>query len=324
MKRNILITGGQGQIGLELARQDWPADVTAHFPTRAELDISSQVSLAIWLRGRSVDAIINCAAYTAVDKAEEERDLAFLVNGEAPGWLADSGIPLVHVSTDYVFDGSKAGYYAEDDPVAPLGAYGASKLEGERAVQAGQSRSVILRTAWVISAHRHNFMKTMLRLGATNPTLRVVEDQRGCPTSAQDIAAALQVVALRLIEDRDAPLGIHHFVNRGEASWCELAREIFALSGAAGGPSSKVEGIATTDYPTPARRPANSRLSTSKITANYGIHPRDWRAGVRDIIDELVGPVPQSDSAASGGSGRILSKETDLDPDQGRGGGSKA
>lgn len=322
--RNILITGGQGQIGLELARRNWPADVTAHFPTRAQLDITSQHSLATYLRGGRFDAIINCAAYTAVDKAEEERDLAFLVNGEAPGWLADSGIPLVHVSTDYVFDGSKPGYYSEDDPRAPLGVYGASKLEGERAVQAGQSRSVILRTAWVISAHRHNFLKTMLRLGATRPMLRIVDDQRGCPTSAQDIAAALHVIALRLIDDPQAPLGIHHFVNAGEASWCELAREIFALSGAAGGPSPAIEGIATTDYPTPARRPANSRLSTSKITVNYGIHPRDWRAGVRDIIDELVGPVPQSDSAASGGSDRSLSKETDLDPDQGRDGGLRA
>jgi dTDP-4-dehydrorhamnose reductase len=291
--RDILVTGGQGQIGLELARQAWPADLSVHFPARDELDIGSQASLAGYLRGRSFDAIINCAAYTAVDKAEEERELAFLVNGEAPGWLADAGIPLVHVSTDYVFDGSADGYYREDDPVVPLGVYGASKLEGERAVRAGQSRSVILRTAWVLSAHRANFLKTMLRVGATNPRLRVVDDQRGCPTSAADIASALRVIALRLIEDRQAPLGTYHFVNAGEATWCGLAREIFALSAAAGGPSAEVEAIATADYPTPAKRPANSRLSTAKITADYGIHPRDWRAAVRDIVDELVGPVPQ-------------------------------
>lgn len=289
--RHILVTGGQGQIGLELARQDWPADVTVHFPTRAELDIASQPSLATYLRGRRFDAIINCAAYTAVDKAEEERELAFLVNGEAPGWLADTGIPLIHVSTDYVFDGSRQGYYTEDDPVAPLGVYGASKLEGERAVHAGQSRSVILRTAWVISAQRHNFLKTMLRIGAAHPKLRVVDDQHGCPTSARDIAGVLHAIVLRLIEDPAAPLGIYHFVNAGEASWCELAREIFALSGAAGGPSPEVEAIATADYPTPAKRPANSRLSTDKIVRDYGIYPRDWRAAVRDIVDELVGPV---------------------------------
>ncbi|MES2497190.1 MAG: dTDP-4-dehydrorhamnose reductase [Pseudomonadota bacterium] len=292
--RNILVTGGQGQVGLELARQAWPVDMSLHFPVRGELDIASQASVAAYLRGKSFDAIINCAAYTAVDKAEEDRDLAFLVNGEAPGWLADTGIPLVHVSTDYVFDGSGSGFYAEDDAVSPLGVYGASKREGERAVEAGQSRSVILRTAWVLSAHRANFLKTMLRVGADNPILRVVDDQRGCPTSATDIAAALHAIALRLIEDPSAPLGIYHFVNAGEASWCELAREIFTLSAAAGGPSAAVEAITTADYPTPAKRPANSRLSTAKIIADYGIYPRDWRAAVRDIIDELVGPVPQT------------------------------
>jgi len=292
--RNILVTGGQGQVGLELARQDWPADMSIHYPTRAELDMASQASLAGYLRGRSFDAIINCAAFTAVDKAEGEPEAALVVNGEAPGWLADTGIPLIHLSTDYVFDGSKPGYYVEDDPVAPLGVYGVSKREGERAVQAGQSRSVILRTAWVLSAHRANFLRTMLRLAASGGPLRVVDDQRGCPTSAQDIAAALRVIAQRLIEDREAPLGIHHFVNAGEASWCELAREIVELSAAAGGPSAEVQPIATADFPTPARRPANSRLSTAKLTANYGIHPRDWRAAVRDIIGELVGPMPRA------------------------------
>jgi dTDP-4-dehydrorhamnose reductase len=285
--RHILVTGGQGQVGLELARQDWPTDMEVHCPSRGELDIASQASLAAYLRGRRFDAIINCAAYTAVDRAEEERELAFLVNGAAPGWLADSGVPLIHLSTDYVFDGSKQGYYVEDDPVAPLGVYGASKLVGERAVRAGQSRSVIVRTAWVLSAHRHNFLKTMLRVGAANPKLRVVDDQRGCPTSAADIAAALRTIVLRLIEDPAAPLGTYHFVNAGEASWCELAREIFALSGASGGPSPEVEAISTADYPTPARRPANSRLSTDKIVRDYGIVPRDWRAAVRDIVGEL-------------------------------------
>ncbi|MET0377001.1 MAG: dTDP-4-dehydrorhamnose reductase [Rhizorhabdus sp.] len=294
MTRHILVTGGQGQIGLELARQDWPADIVMHYPTRETCDLASQASLFAYLRAYDFAAIVNCAAYTAVDKAEGDREAAFLINGEAPGWLADTGVPLIHLSTDYVFDGSKQGLYTEDDPVAPLGVYGASKREGERAVQAGQSRSVILRTAWVISAQRANFLKTMLRVGAASPVVRVVDDQHGCPTSAQDIAAAVRAIALRMIEDSDAPLGIHNFVNAGEATWCELAREIFALSAAAGGPAAEVEAITTAEYPTPAKRPANSRLSTSKITANYGIHPRDWRAAVRDIIDELVGPVPQT------------------------------
>lgn len=294
MKRHILVTGGQGQIGLELARQAWPGIMNIHYPTRETCDIGSPESLLTYIRSYPFEAIVNCAAYTAVDKAEEERDLAFRINGEAPGWLADTGIPLIHVSTDYVFDGSKDGYYTEDDPVAPLGVYGRSKLEGERAVLAGQSRSLILRTAWVISAQRNNFLKTMLRIGAANPRLRVVDDQRGCPTSAADIAAAIRTIALRMIDDPAAPAGIYHFVNAGEATWCELAREIFALSGAAGGPSPEVDAIATADYPTAAKRPANSRLSTSKIAADYGIHPRDWRAAVRDIVDELVGPRPRT------------------------------
>jgi dTDP-4-dehydrorhamnose reductase len=291
VSRHILVTGGQGQVGLELARQDWPAELTIHYPTRETCDIASPASLLGYLRAYPFAAIINCAAYTAVDKAEEDRDTAFLVNGEAPGWLADSGVPLIHLSTDYVFDGSKDGYYLEDDPVAPLGVYGASKLEGERAVLAGQSRSIILRTAWVLSAHRGNFLKTMLRAAALNPKLRVVDDQRGCPTSAADIAATLRTIALRLIGDAKAPLGVYHFVNGGEASWCELAREIFALSAAAGGPAAEVEAITTAEYPTPAKRPANSRLSTAKIARDYGIHPRGWRDAVRDIIGELVGPV---------------------------------
>lgn len=297
-RRHILVTGGQGQLGLELARQDWPADIVVHYPARGELDIGSKSGLATYLGGRRFDAIINCAAYTAVDRAEDDPDTAFLVNAKAPGWLADHaqavGIPLVHLSTDYVFDGTKPGAYDEIDPVSPLGVYGRSKMEGEQAVLEHAVRAVILRTAWVISAQRANFLKTMLRLAGSNMHVRVVDDQHGCPTSAQDIASAVRVIALRLIEDSGAPLGIHHFVNAGDATWCELAREIFALSAAAGGPFANVEAITTADYPTPARRPANSRLSTSKIAANYGIHPRDWRAAVRDIIGELVGPTPRA------------------------------
>ncbi len=296
--RDILVTGGAGQVGLELARQGWPADVRVHFPTRAELDIGDGASVAALFARQRFAAVINPAAYTAVDKAETDSAAAFLANAQGPAFLAqatrEAGIPLVHVSTDYVFDGSKPGAYREDDPVAPLGSYGASKLAGEYAVLAGNPRSVVLRTAWVLSAHRGNFLKTMLRLAATNPQLRVVADQVGCPTAAGDIAGALKTITLRLIEDGRAPTGIFHFVNAGEASWCDLARDIFTLSAAAGGPSAQVEAIGSADYPTPAKRPANSRLATAKITEFYGIHPRDWRAAVSDIIDELVGPVPQT------------------------------
>ena len=296
--REILVTGGQGQIGLELARVDWPADVAVHFPTREELDIGDGDSVARYFEGRSFAAAINSAAYTAVDNAEKDEETAFRVNATGPALLADvtrkAGIPLIQVSTDYVFDGAKDGPYLESDPVAPLGVYGASKLAGEVSVASGNPRSVILRTAWVLSVHRGNFLKTMLRVGATNPQLRVVNDQIGCPTSAADIAETLKTITLRMIDDPNAPTGIFHLVNTGETSWCGLAREIFALSKAAGGVSAEVAPITTADYPTPARRPANSRLATAKITAQFSIHPRDWRAAVRDIIDELVGPVPQS------------------------------
>lgn len=296
--RDILVTGGQGQVGLELARLDWPADVAVRFPPREQLDITDGASVAAYFEGKDIVAVINPAAYTAVDKAEGDSAAAFLANTQGPAFLAEAtrkaGIPLIHVSTDYVFDGSKSGAYREDDAVAPLGVYGASKLAGEIAVSAGNPRSVILRTAWVLSAHRGNFLKTMLRIGSSNPKLRVVDDQHGCPTSATDIAEALKTITLRMIEDEHAPAGLFHFVNAGETSWCGLAREIFALSKAVGGASPEVEAITTADYPTPAKRPANSRLDTSKITEIYGIHPRDWRAAVRDIMDELVGPVPQT------------------------------
>jgi len=284
---HILVTGGQGQVGRELARIDWPAGVALHLPERNELDLTSRRAVEAFLAAGSYDAIINCAAFTAVDKAESTPEEAFVINGEAPGWLAASAIPLIQVSTDYVFDGSKPAPYVEDDPVAPLGVYGQSKLEGERAVLSGRSRAIVLRTAWVLSPHRGNFLKTMLRLAGQQDKLRVVEDQHGCPTSARDIASALAAIVQRLIADRDAPTGVYHFVNGGEASWCDLAREIFAISAAAGGPSADVEGIGTADYPTAARRPANSRLSTAKISADFGIMPRDWRLAVREIMEEL-------------------------------------
>jgi len=294
---NILVTGGQGQIGRELARCSWPANVRLLFPTRHELDIGSDVSVAAFFASHSVAAVINTAAYTAVDNAERERDLAFRTNDRGPALLAEATrsarIPLVHLSTDYVFDGSKDGFYEEDDAIAPLGVYGASKAAGEKAAL-GNPHSVVLRTAWLMSVHRNNFLKTMLRVGSKSSLMRVVDDQIGCPTSARDVAASIKTIVLRLINDPAAPTGIFHFVNAGEASWYRLAREIFKLSAASGGPSPEVEAITTAEYPTPTRRPANSRLATSKITALYGISPRDWRIAVRDIMNEFVGPLPQT------------------------------
>jgi len=288
---DILITGGAGQVGLELLAADWPANVRLHAPDRSELDLGDAQAVAAVFAARPYAAVINSGAYTAVDKAEGEVALAFAANAMGPALLADAtraaGIPLVQVSTDYVFDGSGQGDYSEGDVVAPLGVYGASKLAGEYAVLTGNPRSVVLRTAWVLSRHRANFLKTMLRLAADRPALRVVDDQVGCPTSARDIADALKTITLRLIDDPKAPTGVFHFVNDGATSWAGLAREIFVQSKALGGASAEVEGITTADYPTPARRPANSRLSSQRIQREYGIVPRPWQAAVSDIVNQL-------------------------------------
>ncbi len=288
---DILVTGGTGQVGLELQAIDWPAHVRLHAPTRQELDLGNGDSIAQAFERTAFAAVINAAAYTAVDKAEGEVAAAFAANAMGPALLADAtraaGLPLVHVSTDYVFDGSGDRPYVEDDAVGPLGVYGASKLAGELAVRTGNPRSVVLRTAWVLSVHRANFLKTMLRVGAERPLLRVVDDQVGCPTGARDIAWALRDITLRMIADPQAPTGVYHFVNSGETSWCGLAREIFRLSAEAGGPSPEVEAIATADYPTPARRPSNSRLSTTKLTRDHGVQPRPWQDAVAEIITEL-------------------------------------
>lgn len=292
MTRAILVTGGTGQVGHALGRLAWPEGIALHLPTRAVLDLADRVSVEQAFTSRHYDAVINCAAYTAVDKAESELVEAFAANAMGPAVLAaqtaKAGIPLVHVSTDYVFDGSTPGHYREDAPVAPLGVYGASKLAGELAVASGNPRHVILRTAWVMSDHGANFAKTMLRVGATNPVLRVVDDQHGCPTSAADVARALQAITLRLLDDPAAPTGLFHFVNAGEATWCELARHIFMLAAERGGPAPQVEAITTADYPTPARRPANSRLDAARITRDYGIVPRPWRKAVAEIVAALT------------------------------------
>lgn len=288
---HILVTGGAGQLGLELAALDWPERVVLHTPDRQVLDLSDVDSVRALFETTSFAAVINAGAYTAVDKAETDVAAAFAANAMGPAILADmtraSGIPLIHVSTDYVFDGQKSGLYVEEDPVGPLGVYGASKLAGELAVRSGNSRSVVLRTAWVLSARRTNFLKTMLRLAADRPVLRVVDDQYGCPTSARDIAQTLKIITLHMIADPDASTGVYHFVNAGETTWAKLAREIFARSAELGGSSASVEGITSAEYPTPARRPSNSRLSTAKLARDYQITPRPWQDAVAEIIAEL-------------------------------------
>lgn len=290
MPRAILVTGGSGQVGTAIVRENGGRfDIVA--PSRAELDLGDPRAIEAMIAARDWAAVINCAAYTAVDRAESERDAAFAINAEAPGLIARAAaarsIPLLHVSTDYVFDGSKAEPYREDDPVHPLGVYGASKEAGEQVVRAGNPRHIILRTAWVVSPWGANFVKTMLRLGAERSELRVVADQIGCPTGATDIARALLTMTERLIAEPDAPVGTYHFVNAGEASWHRLAEAIFAQVAAGGGAVPTVLSIPTSEYPTPAKRPMNSRLATDKIARDYGIVAQDWRAMVEEVVAEL-------------------------------------
>lgn len=295
--RIVLVTGASGQLGTELKRHAWPDGWQVVAVDRDTLDLRDPAAIAALVAaGHGAEpfaAVINGAAYTAVDKAESDITTAWAVNALAPAAFAEAcgkaGIPLVHVSTDYVFSGDKQGPWEVDDPIAPLGVYGASKLGGELAVRTSGARHAIVRTAWVVSAHGHNFIKTMLRVGGERGQLRVVEDQHGSPTSAADLALVLAMITVRLVEDADAPAGTFHFSNAGPTTWAGFAREIFAQSAARGGPTAGVEGIATSDYPTPARRPANSLLSHDAIRAAYGITPRPWTEALSDILDELIG-----------------------------------
>ncbi len=235
---------------------------------------------------------MNAAAYTAVDRAEAERDLAFAVNADAPGAIARAceaiGARLLTVSTDYVFDGSKTGPYLEDDPVSPANAYGASKAAGEALVAAAGGRHVIVRTSWVFAPYGTNFARTMLRLGAERRELRVVDDQRGRPTYAPDLAAALIAVAARAAV-ADRPGGIVHAANAGETSWHGFARAVFDGARARGAPvPERLHAIPTSEYPTPARRPANSTLGGERLAQDWGVALRPWTEALDDCLDRLL------------------------------------
>ena len=286
----LLVLGAGGQVGRELCRREWPAgDRLAAFD-RADVDITREESIAAAMRRERPDLVINAAAYTAVDRAESEPDAAWAVNAAGPGHLAagckTAGIPLMHISTDYVFDGSKTGPYQEEDPVNPLGVYGRSKEAGDRAIRDALAEHVILRTAWVYSAHGHNFVKTMLRLAGERPVLRVVADQTGSPTSAADIAEAIASVVRRIAAGQRR-WGTYHFTGAGAVTWHGFAEAIFALAAPWRGPPPRVEPITTADYPTPARRPANSLLDCRSIGEAFGIVPRPWRDALAEVVREL-------------------------------------
>jgi dTDP-4-dehydrorhamnose reductase len=289
----VLVLGAGGQVGHELRRHAWPADTQVLAFDRLGLDITRREAILATVAREHPDVVVNAAAYTAVDRAESEPEAAWATNCSGPGQIAaacgEGGIPLIHISTDYVFDGAKSGPYREDDPVNPLGVYGASKEAGERAVREALREHVILRTAWVYGAHGHNFVKTMLRLAEQRPVLRVVADQIGSPTAAGEIAGAIALIAWRIANGNTA-WGTYHFAAAGTVTWHGFAEAIFDLASRWRGPPPRVEPITTADYPTPARRPANSVLDCSRIAAAFGVEPRPWRAALAEVIEELGRP----------------------------------
>lgn len=288
----IMITGGSGQLGRALKRRAWPDGVRIVAPWRGELDLSDAAAVSGYLEATGASAVINAAAYTAVDKAETDRAAAFRGNAFVPAALAEAaagaGAALIHVSTDYVFDGSKTGPYEVSDLVAPINVYGASKAAGELAVRSIQPRSAVVRTSWLVSPDGANFVTTMLRLARERDVLRIVADQRGAPTIAADLADALAGVALRMIADEAAPTGVFHAANDGATDWAEFAQAIFGAAAAHGIKAPTVEPISTQDYPTPARRPKNSVLSTARLARDYGLKLRPWREALPGLVEEML------------------------------------
>ncbi|WP_103332937.1 dTDP-4-dehydrorhamnose reductase [Pseudotabrizicola formosa] len=278
----LLVFGQSGQVAHALAR----LVPEATFLGRDRADLTDPAACAAAIAQVSPEAVINAAAYTAVDKAETEEAVAHAVNALAPEALgracAELAIPLVHISTDYVFDGAGTAPFHPTDPLAPLGAYGRSKAEGEALLRATGAVHGILRTSWVFSADGANFVKTMLRLSETRDRLTVVGDQVGGPTPAAAIAQACLIMAQRLRED-PALSGSYHFSGAPDTTWAEFARTIFALSGR----KVDVVDIATADYPTPARRPLNSRMDCTTTLTAFGIARPDWQAGLRDVLTDL-------------------------------------
>ena len=284
----ILVSGRDGQVAHSLAERS--SAIEWIFAARPDCDLAEPGSFAAAIETTRPDLIINAAAYTAVDRAEAEEALAFRINAEAAGEGAQAaarlGIPFVQVSTDYVFDGSGSRPWREDDPLAPLGAYGRTKAAGEAAVLAASDMHSVVRTSWLIGPFGHNFAKTMLRLAADRDEIGVVADQHGCPTSTLDLADALLAFVDHVIAGRVG--GVWHLAGQGLANWADLAEEIFAVSRAHGGPTAQVKRITTADYPSPAQRPANSALDSTKAKDILGITLPDWRTGVGAFVPRLL------------------------------------
>ena len=289
----IAVTGKVGQVVTSLVERGRAAGHEVVALGRPELNLVDSASVARVLEAAAPDAIVSAAAYTSVDRAETESGLAYRVNGAGAGAVASAakalGLPLIHISTDYVFDGSFDRPYVESDPTGPTGVYGESKLAGEQAVLAAHGdNSAVLRVAWVYSPFGVNFVKTMLRLAGERDEVSVVADQFGNPTSALAIADGILKVATNLVA-RGCPAlrGVFHMTARGEASWADFAEAIFAASAAQGGPHARVKRISSADYPTPATRPANSRLDCGRIAEAHDVVLPDWRASLDAVIARL-------------------------------------
>jgi dTDP-4-dehydrorhamnose reductase len=277
----ILITGKNGQVGAELSRL-YHSRQDVVLTGREECDLSSEQSIRHTVRRVKPTVILNAGAYTAVDQAEKEPGLCFAINAHAPRVLAEEAARLdallIHYSTDYVFNGEKAEPYLETDPISPVNVYGESKAAGEAAIAEAAHRFLVLRTSWVYGAQGKNFLRTMLRLGAERPELRIVDDQLGAPTSAAAIASA----TVRLVEQADAPAGIYHMTAAGSTSWCGFARAIFEAGVLSSQP--RVQPIASSDYPTPARRPANSVLVNDKFAHAFHFRLPTWQQQLNEVL----------------------------------------
>lgn len=289
----LLVTGAEGQVAKSLVEAG-TTSVEVVAVGRPVLDLTCRETIAAAIAAERPDVLINAAAYTAVDKSESEPELAQAVNAagaeHAAAEARAAGIPIIHISTDYVFDGSKDGPYVETDRTSPVSAYGRSKLAGEQAVALGNPQHLILRTAWVHSPFGNNFVKTMLRLAESRDVLGVVDDQHGSPSYAPHLAAVILQMAEQILQRGadQVPWGVYHAVGAGETTWCQLAREVFRVSSNLGGPGAEVNPIATSDYPTPAHRPANSRLSGEKLEREFGLSFPHWREGVEACVRRLL------------------------------------
>jgi dTDP-4-dehydrorhamnose reductase len=292
-RRRLLVTGCRGQVAVSLVERGAGSEFEVIALGRPELDLSVPGSAAAAIARAAPDIVVSAAAYTAVDKAEDEEDFALRINAEAPGEIARAAaqlaVPVIHLSTDYVFDGAKTTPYVEEDPTGPLSAYGRSKLAGEAAVAAAGGNHAILRTAWVYGPHGRNFLKTMLDL-SEREEVAVVDDQTGNPTSSLDLADAILRVARNLIVDPSPRLrGLFHVTAPGEGSWADFAEEIFSVLAEGGRHRPSVRRIASEDYQARAVRPKNSRLDCGRLAREHGVRLPDWRMSTAAVVRRLVG-----------------------------------